>query len=119
MKIYKYTYMISFCGHGSFKCTELECRECEKTIKIKDGIFMESTMRKSNLNTVIPGYGMYTIYQTEENPKKAISSIQSVLKNKLRKTQEEIEKINTSLEDLDEEMIQINADLLREKDLKK
>ena len=83
MKIYKYTYMISFCGHGSFKCTELECRECEKTIKIKDGIFMESTMRKSNLNTVIPGYGMYTIYQTEENPKKAISSIQSVLKNKL------------------------------------
>ena len=75
--------------------------------------------RKSNLNTVIPGYGMYTIYQTEENPKKAISSIQSVLKNKLRKTQEEIEKINASLEDLDEEMIQINADLLREKDLKK
>lgn len=119
MKIYKYTYMISFCGHGSFKCTELEYRECEKTIKIKDGIFMESTMRKSNLNTVIPGYGMYTIYQTEENPKKAISSIQSVLKNKLRKTQEEIEKINASLEDLDEEMIQINADLLREKDLKK
>ena len=36
MKIYKYTYMIScFDGHGSFKCTELECRECEKTIKIK------------------------------------------------------------------------------------
>ena len=90
--------MISFCGHGSFKCTELECRECEKTIKIKDGIFMESTMRKSNLNTVIPGYGMYTIYQTEENPKKAISSIQSVLKNKLRKTQEEIEKINAILQ---------------------
>ena len=119
MKIYKYTYMISFGGHGCFKCTELECRECEKTIKIKDGIFMETTMRKSNLNTVIPGYGMYTIYQTEENPKKAISSIQSVLKNKLRKTQEEIEKINASLEDLDEEMIQINADLLSEKDLKK
>lgn len=39
---------------------------------------MESTMRKSNLNTVIPGYGMYTIYQTEENPKKAISSIQNL-----------------------------------------
>ena len=107
MKIYKYTYMISFCGHGSFKCTELECRECEKTIKIKDGIFMESTMRKSNLNTVIPGYGMYTIYQTEE---------MTALKDKYDK---EIEKINASLEDLDEEMIQINADLLREKDLKK
>ena len=34
MKIYKYTYMISFCGHGSFKCTELECRECEKGFEI-------------------------------------------------------------------------------------
>lgn len=119
MKIYKYTYMLSFGGHGSFKCTELECRECEKTIKIKDGIFMETTMRKSNLNTVIPGYDMYTIYQTEENSKKAISSIQSVLKKRRTNYVRYIEKINASLEDLDEEMIQINADLLREKDLKK
>ena len=35
MKIYKYTYMISFGGHGCFKCTELECRECEKNDKNK------------------------------------------------------------------------------------
>jgi len=70
----------------------IECKEYLKTIKLKNRISWESTLRKDKIGTVIcnmpttdafAGFTDYSVYLTEDNPKYAISLMQKKMKDRI------------------------------------
>ena len=114
-------------GEITFESTgTLECKECLKTIKLKDQISWESTLRKDKIGTVICNmptekdafahFTYYYVYLTEDNPRYAISLIQKKMEDRVIFLQKETSRLNFNIQSLDKKIILLNEEKLEEHD---
>lgn len=101
-------------------------KECLKTIKLKDQISWESTLRKDKIGTVICNmptekdafahFTYYYVYLTEDNPRYAISLIQKKMEDRVIFLQKETSRLNFNIQSLDKKIILLNEEKLEEHD---
>ncbi len=126
-KIWKYIFTLDKKGEITFESTgALECKECLKTIKLKDQISWESTLRKDKIGTVICNmptekdafahFTYYYVYLTEDNPRYAISLIQKKMEDRVIFLQKETSRLNFNIQSLDKKIILLNEEKLEEHD---
>ena len=126
-KIWKYIFTFDKKGEITFESTgALECKECLKTIKLKDQISWESTLRKDKIGTVICNmptekdafahFTYYYVYLTEDNPRYAISLIQKKMEDRVIFLQKETSRLYFNIQSLDKKIILLNEEKLEEHD---
>ena len=126
-KIWKYIFTFDKKGEITFESTgALECKECLKTIKLKDQISWESTLRKDKIGTVICNmptekdafahFTYYYVYLTEDNPRYAISLIQKKMEDRVDFLQKETSRLNLNIQSLNKKIILLNEEKLEEHD---
>ena len=126
-KIWKYIFTFDKKGEITFESTgALECKECLKTIKLKDQISWESTLRKDKIGTVICNmptekdafahFTYYYVYLTEDNPRYAISLIQKKMEDRVDFLQKETSRLNLNIQTLNKKIILLNEEKLEEHD---
>lgn len=126
-KIWKYIFTFDKKGEITFESTgALECKECLKTIKLKDQISWESTLRKDKIGTVICNmptekdafahFTYYYVYLTEDNPRYAISLIQKKMEDRVIFLQKETSRLNLNIQTLNKKIILLNEEKLEEHD---
>lgn len=126
-KIWKYIFTFDKKGEITFESTgALECKECLKTIKLKDQISWKSTLRKDKIGTVICNmptekdafahFTYYYVYLTEDNPRYAISLIQKKMEDRVIFLQKETSRLNFNIQSLDKKIILLNEEKLEEHD---
>ena len=126
-KIWKYIFTFDKKGEITFESTgALECKECLKTIKLKDQISWESTLRKDKIGTVICNmptekeafahFTYYYVYLTEDNPMYAISLIQKKMEDRVDFLQKETSRLNLNIQSLNKKIILLNEEKLEKHD---
>lgn len=126
-KIWKYIFTFDKKGEITFESTgALECKECLKTIKLKDQISWESMLRKDKIGTVICNmptekeafahFTYYYVYLTEDNPMYAISLIQKKMEDRVDFLQKETSRLNLNIQSLNKKIILLNEEKLEKHD---